>query len=106
MVYVQLPPEENCPQLGFKLWSRLGLILGLGDNQTIAPLGNCTMFRVRGQFWCWRAIVLEPIFLTFKFQERMNVADSQYLQSYVGTSDRVNDRVNISLSRSLDTCGL
>ena len=72
----------------------------------IAPcLGLGVSFGVGGQFSS-EAIVLEPIFLTFKFQERMNVADSQYLQSYVGTSDRVNDRVNISLSRSSDTCGL
>ena len=31
------PPEENCPRLGLEFWSRLGLILGLGGNQTIAP---------------------------------------------------------------------
>ena len=67
----------------------------------IAPcLGLGVSFGVGGQFSSG-AIVLEPIFLTFKFQERMNVADSQYLQSYVGTSDRVNDRRLISVYREV-----
>ena len=69
MVSGQLPPEENCPRLGLRFGSRPGLVLGLGDNQTIAPEENCLPFRVRvwlrvsfafgGQFSSG-AIVLEP----------------------------------------------
>ena len=35
----QFPPEENhpSPRLGLGFGSRLGLVLGLGGNQTIAP---------------------------------------------------------------------
>ena len=53
----QLPSEENCPQLGLGFGSGLGLVLGLGSNQIIAPeersprlgLGvGCVSFRVTG----------------------------------------------------------
>ena len=44
----QLPPEENCPpRLGLGFGSRLGLILGLGSNQTIAPEENYSPVRFR-----------------------------------------------------------
>ena len=33
-------PEENCPRLGLGFRSRLGLVLGLGDNHKIAPEKN------------------------------------------------------------------
>ena len=36
------------PRLGLEFGSRLGLVLRLGDNQTIAPLENCPPVRVRG----------------------------------------------------------
>ena len=63
------PPKWIAPRLGLGFESRLGLVLGLGDNQTIAPEENCPLFRVRvwvrvsfgvgGQFSSG-AIVLEP----------------------------------------------
>ena len=34
MVSGQLPSEETCPRFGLRLGSRLGLVLGLGGNQT------------------------------------------------------------------------
>ena len=43
----QFPPEENAPRLGFVFRSRLGLVLGLGDNQTIVLEENCPLVRVR-----------------------------------------------------------
>ena len=35
-----IAPEENCPRLGLGFRSRLGLVLGLGDNHKIAPEKN------------------------------------------------------------------
>ena len=34
------PPRKISPRLGLGFGSRLGLVLGLGDNQTIAPKEN------------------------------------------------------------------
>ena len=57
------------PRLGLGFGSRLGLVLGLGGYQTIAPWGNCTPVRitvwVRVSFgvveqFSLGAIVLEP----------------------------------------------
>ena len=69
MVFGQLTPKWIAPRLGLGFESRLGLVLGLGDNQTIVPEENCPLFRVRvwvrvsfgvgGQFSSG-AIVLEP----------------------------------------------
>ena len=36
------------PRLGLGFGSRLGLVLGLGGKQTIAPKENCPPVRVRG----------------------------------------------------------
>ena len=48
LVSGQLPPKENCPpRLGLGFGSRLGLILGLGGNQTIAPEENYSPVRFR-----------------------------------------------------------
>ena len=41
------PPRKISPRLGLGFGSRLGLVLGLGDNQTIAPKGNSPPVRVR-----------------------------------------------------------
>ena len=38
----------NAPRLELGFGSRLGLVLGLGCNQTIAPEENCPPVRVRG----------------------------------------------------------
>ena len=35
-----IAPEENCPRLELGFRSRLGLVLGLGDNHKIAPEKN------------------------------------------------------------------
>ena len=43
-----ITPEENCPQLGLGFGSRLGKVLGMGSNQTIAPEENYPPVRVRG----------------------------------------------------------
>ena len=41
-------PEENCPtRLGLEFRSRLGLVLGLGGNQTVAPEKHRLLVRVR-----------------------------------------------------------
>ena len=40
-------PQENCPRLGLGFWSKLGLVLGLRDNQTIVPGKNWPPVRVR-----------------------------------------------------------
>ena len=42
----QLPPKENCPRLGLGFWARLGLVLGLGGNNTIALEKNCPLLRL------------------------------------------------------------
>ena len=63
------PPRKIAPRLGLEFWSRLGLVLGLGGNQTIALEKNWPLVRVR--VWVWvsfgverqfslEAIVLEP----------------------------------------------
>ena len=69
------PPRKIAPWLGLGFGSRLGLVLGLGGNQTITPKENCPPVRVRvwlrvsfgvgGQFSSG-AIVLEPKFLAFE----------------------------------------
>ena len=41
------PPRKNAPWLGLRFGSRLGLVLGLEDNQTIALEKNCPQVRVR-----------------------------------------------------------
>ena len=60
---------DNCPlekiasRLGLGFESRLGLVLGLGGNRTIALLENCPPFRVSFGGGCQfssGAIVLEP----------------------------------------------
>ena len=65
------PPKIIASRLGLRFVSRLGLVLGLGDNQTIAPKENCPTPRLDlgfglglvlgwGQFSSG-AIVLEPM---------------------------------------------
>ena len=64
------PPRKFAARLGLGFESRLGLVLGLGGNQTVAPVKNCHPVRVRvsvrvsfgvgGQFSS-RSIVLEPL---------------------------------------------
>ena len=59
------PPRKTAPRLELGFESRLGLVLGLGGNQTIVPEENYPLVRVRvifgvgGQFYSG-AIVLEP----------------------------------------------
>ena len=59
------PPRKMVPRLGLGLGLRLGLVLALRGNQTIAPEENCppvmvrVWVRVGGQFSSG-AIVLEP----------------------------------------------
>ena len=50
-----LPPRKTAPRLGLWFWSRLGLVLGLGGNQTIAPEENFPLVRVT----VWVMLVLE-----------------------------------------------
>ena len=40
-------PKKIAPRLGLGFRSRLGLVLGLGSNQIIAPEQNCPLVRVR-----------------------------------------------------------
>ena len=47
MVSGQLPPRKIAHRLGLGFGSRSGLVLGLGDNQTIDPKENCPTVRVR-----------------------------------------------------------
>ena len=66
----QLPPWKIAPWLGLGFGSRLGLVLGLGVNQTTALQENSPPVRVRtwvkvsfGVGWQFssEAIVLEPL---------------------------------------------
>ena len=69
MVSGQLTPRKIAPRLRLGFGSRLGLVLGLEEKQTIAPEENCPPVRVRvclrvsfavgGQF-SLGAIVIEP----------------------------------------------
>ena len=69
--YINCPPRKIITQLGLWFGSRLGLVLGLGVDQTIAPEENDPPGQGQGlgqgQFWGWGeqfssgAIVLEPI---------------------------------------------
>ena len=43
----QLPPRKIVPRLELGFQSRIGLVLGLGQNQTIAPEDNYALVRVR-----------------------------------------------------------
>ena len=47
LISEQLPPEKNCPLSGLRFESRLGLVFGLGANQTIVPKENIPLVRVR-----------------------------------------------------------
>ena len=47
LVSGQLTPRKIAPWLGLGFGSRLGLVLGLGVNQTTAPEENSPPFRVR-----------------------------------------------------------
>ena len=76
----QLLHEENCPRLGLGFGSRLGLVLGLQGNQTIAE-ENSPLVRVwvRVGFGGWgqfssRAIVLEPFKTTGWLQGRLSLS--------------------------------
>ena len=40
LVSEQLPPGKNCPLSGLRFESRLGLVFGLGVNETIIPKEN------------------------------------------------------------------
>ena len=55
MVSGQSPQRKIAPWLGLGFGSRLGLVLGSGDNQTIAPEKKCNLFRVwlRVSFGVW-----------------------------------------------------
>ena len=59
-----IAPEENCPRLGLGFRSRLGLVLGLGDNHKIAPEKNCGVGGGGGGQFASGAIVLEPFWIT------------------------------------------
>ena len=58
----QLPPRKIVPRLELGFQSRIGLVLGLGQNQAIAPEDNYPLVRVRvwvrisfgvgGWVWC------------------------------------------------------
>ena len=43
----QLPPRKIVPRLELGFQSRIGLVLGLGQNQAIAPEDNYPLVRVR-----------------------------------------------------------
>ena len=47
MVSGQLTPRQIAPRLRLGFGSRLGLVLGLEEKQTIAPEENCPPVRVR-----------------------------------------------------------
>ena len=68
------PPRKVAPHLGLGFRSRLGLVLGLGGNQKIAPEKNWLLVRVRvwvrvsfkvGRQFPFGAIVLEPFSFCF-----------------------------------------
>ena len=68
------PPRKIAPHLGLGVRSRLGLVLGLGGNQKIAPEKNWLLVRVRvwvrvsfkvGRQFPFGAIVLEPFSFCF-----------------------------------------
>ena len=62
LVSGQLPPHEKiAPQLGLGFGSRLGLVLGLGGNQTSAPEENCPLLALG--FWLGLVLRLRAIFL-------------------------------------------
>ena len=76
MVSGQLPPEKNCPLVRLEFGSRLGLVLGLGGNQTVTPwkivhqlglgVGLGLVLGLGGGQFSSGAIVLEPYFMYSK----------------------------------------
>ena len=75
------PRKIDC-ELGLGFGSRLGLVLALGSNQTIAPKENCPLVRARGwfrvRFWVGGqispgAIVLEPFLKYAKLCKRQQM---------------------------------
>ena len=63
LVSGKLPPRKIAPQLGLGFRSRLGLVLGFGNNQTITSKKNFPLVRVSfGVGWQFSsgAFALEP----------------------------------------------
>ena len=80
------------PRLGLGFESRLGLVLGLGGHQTIAPEENCSLVRVKGWVkvtfgvyllkYNWKILFFRGAFILFTINSNYDFFKTIYLLSY------------------------